>query len=52
MKAQIKCPHCGRPITIRQLERVRGDLRAIEAILDAAFKKMDEAFAILGKAFK
>jgi hypothetical protein len=52
-QAQIKCPHCGKPITVRQIEPIFREMTAdMQRIFKAAFAKMDEAFELLGKAFK
>lgn len=48
-QAKIKCPHCGEPITIRQLDKVAAAEfeAAVKPIWDAAdnvWKAMDDAF--------
>lgn len=51
-QAKIKCPHCGKPITVRQVETFRAMSADMQKIFRAFFAKMDDAFETLSKAFK
>lgn len=42
--AKIKCPHCGKPITVRQTER--------DARFEEAFAELEKAGKAVAEAFR
>lgn len=45
-EAKIKCPHCGKPITVRQ--KLSADEVAAQALMDAAHRALKSANDRLG----
>lgn len=40
-QAKIKCPHCGKPITVRQAAPSASEIEKVWAAMDEMFEMMD-----------